>query len=73
MEFAEGSFLQIVVGGGARIVTGRIERVEMATDLQDLVHGEITLGEVRSVDSDESSPSRFAVGFATGWDFWESN
>lgn len=64
MEFAEGSFLQIVVGGGARIVTGRIERVEMATDLQDLVHGEITLGEVRGVDSDESRPSRFAVGFA---------
>jgi len=64
MEFAEGSFLQIVVSGRARIVTGRLEHVSVVRGDPDLIQGAITLGEIRSVTPGESFPARLSVEFA---------
>src|SRR5208283_4353352 len=63
VEFAEASFLQVIFGGG-QILTGRIERAAVVSANADIIQGEITLDEIRSITPGESLAHRLTVGFA---------
>jgi hypothetical protein len=64
VEFAEGSFLQLIVGDRARMVAGRINDVRVLSENDDMRQGEITLSGVRNLPNDSSPPGKLTVEFA---------